>query len=83
MRKFVSFIPVITLVFTALWGLVDNSVFAYLGTHNTLVVWLGLAFVISETLAGTEMVKSNSVVQAIFDLVMTVLRAVLKKPATN
>jgi hypothetical protein len=79
MRKLLGFLPLILSVFAAIYGLFDSSVFTYLNSHATLLDYLAAGFVASEALASTDLVKSNSVAQAIFDFVVTILKRVLHK----
>ena len=76
MRKLVSLLPLLATIFASLWNYFDPVVWVYLSAHPSLLKSLVAAFVLSETLAGFDFIKSNSVAQAIFDLVDTVLRSV-------
>lgn len=80
MRKFASLVPLLLAVFMAVYGYFDNSVFAYITAHSSVAFWLGAAFVVSEALASTELIKSNSVAEAVFDLLGVVLGKMLRKP---
>lgn len=80
MRKFVGYLPVIATVFGVVYGLFDARVYAFLVAHKYEAL-LSTLLVLSETIANTDIVKSNSIAHAIFDFVDLVLSKVLRKPA--
>jgi hypothetical protein len=79
MRKLVSFLPLIATALTFLWGFIQPSVWPYINAHPHFLQLLSAAFVASESLAATDLVKSNSVSQMAFDLVVKGLAKVLNK----
>lgn len=79
MRKLFGYLPLILTLFGTLYGYFDPAIWAYLNTHPDYLKYLAALFVVSESLAATNLVKSNSVVLAIFDAVITIVGKVLRK----
>jgi hypothetical protein len=80
LRKIVSYLPLLLSVIGVVYGAFDPTIYTWIDAHH-LVTGLGLALLVSETLAATDVVKSNSLAQAIFDFVDSVLKLVLRKTA--
>ena len=80
MRKLFSYLPLILTLFGSLYGYFDPIVWTYLSGHPEYLKWGIALFVLSETLAATSLVKSNSVALALFDALVVVLGRVTRKP---
>ena len=81
MRKLISYLPLIMTVIGAVYGVFDPQIYAWLEAHS-LIATIGVVLLVSETLAATELVKANSVMQAVFDLVIGILKLVLRRKST-
>jgi hypothetical protein len=61
-----------------IYGAFDPSIYAWIDSHH-LLTGLGLALMVSESLAATDAVKANSISQATFDLLIGIFKLVLRK----
>lgn len=79
MRKVLSLLPLLLTVFLGIYQYIDPVVWPYLQAHTLVVQILAAAFVVSEALGQTELIKANSVGQVLDNSLAAVLKLILRK----